>query len=177
MSGGIGPACRSFEASQARALEVTESIIRMLSSREANKDLQIGSAMGNTEQTRSMLADARSLKKELLFMITPRHFLSWKEPMTEHQVKMLAPLIQLDHSHLLPGSAAVELLAGQHGMRRTLELLNGVGITGAHAEKETVCWAKGALKVLEVVNNDTPRIACEAPRESAVIAKKQMSLG
>lgn len=177
VDGGIGAACRSFEASQARALEVTESIIRMLSTREANRDLQIGSAVGDPEQTRSMLADARLLKKELMFMITPRHFLAWKEPMTEHQVKMLEPLIQLDHSHLLPGSAAVELLAGHHGMRRTLELLNGVGIIGAHAEKQTVCWAKGALKVFEVVHYDTPRIGSQAIGEQAGLAKNLMSLG
>ncbi|MGO4801025.1 LPD23 domain-containing protein [Pseudomonas sp. W22_MBD1_FP4] len=177
VSGNIGAACRSIEANQARALEVVASNIRLLSSREANRDLRIGSDVGNNEQTRSMLSDARSLKKELLFMITPRHFIAWKEPLTELQVNMLAPLIKLDHSHLLPGSAAFELLAGQHGIRRTVELLNSVGVTGAHAETETVCWAKGAVKVLEVVSNDTPRMAGETVRENAGLAKKSMSLG
>ncbi|WP_219096147.1 LPD23 domain-containing protein [Pseudomonas sp. UMAB-40] len=161
IDGGIGRACISIESSQNRALEVTDANIRLLMAREANRDLQIGSTSGSTEQTRALLADARSLKKDLSFMVTTRDYLSWKEPMTEQQVQKLAPLIQLDHSHALPGSAAVELLAGQHGVRRAVELLSRVGIAGVHSDNETVCWTKGALKVFNVVNGDTPRAGSE----------------
>jgi hypothetical protein len=175
IGGGVGRACLSIESSQARAVEVMDANVRLLMAREANRDLQTGSTSGATEQTRALLADARALKKELSFMVTSRDYLSWKEPMTEQQVQKLSPLIQLDHAHALPGSAAVELLAGQHGVRRAVDMLKRAGIAGVHTDNETVCWTKGALKVFDVVNGDTPRAGAEMAERLDV--KHEVRLG
>lgn len=168
---GVDRACQSVQASKARALEVIEANIRLLMAREVNKDLHSGSTVVNTVQTRDRLSNARALKNDLMFMVSPRDYLSWKEPMAEHHLKMLAPLIQLNHAHGLPGSAAFELLSGQHGVVKAIDLLKGVGFAGVHADQRTVCWSAGALKAFNIVSADTPR-ASDASAEQQAIRHK-----
>lgn len=153
--GGVGAACRSIDGHQMRALEVAEATIRLLGARQGQGG-EDGSGL------KSQLANARDLQRALSFAATPASFIPWSAPLPLAQVQVLAPIIELDHEHSLPGSAVFHLIAGQQGStQRAATALAKVGIIGAASETEAICWCEGVKRMWEVVGADRPKLPAE----------------
>lgn len=158
LKGGVHSACKSLWSNQERALEVAQSAINLLAARQAQQGEFASPLAANDVHNKLQLAEARALQQDLMFSSTPRQFLPWDQPPTEQQLKALAPVIQLDPAHALPGSAVFRLIAGrQEGIEGAKAMLSKAGFVGVTSQENTLAWGSGAEKVLRTVASDLPR--------------------
>ena len=158
LKGGVHSACKSLWSNQERAIEVAQSAINLLAARQAQQGEFANPLAANDVHNKQQLAEARSLHQDLMFSSTPREFLPWDQPPTEQQLKALAPVIQIDPAHALPGSAVFRLIAGrQDGIDGAKAMLSKAGFAGVYSEESTLAWGSGAEKVWRTVANDVLR--------------------
>lgn len=158
IKGGVNSACKSLWSNQERALEVAQSAINLLAARQAQQGEFASPIAANDVHNKQQLAEARALHQDLMFSSTPSAFLPWDQPPTEQQLKALAPVIQLDPAHALPGSAVFRLIAGrQEGIEGAKAMLSKAGFAGVYSEESTIAWGSSAEKVWRTVANDVPR--------------------
>lgn len=158
LKGGVNAACKSLWSNQERALEVAQSAINLLAARQAQQGEFASPLAANDVHNKQQLAEARALQQGLMFTAIPSDFLPWNEPLSEQQLKTLAPVIQIDPAHALPGSAVFRLIAGrQDGIEMAKTMLSKAGFAGVCSEESTLAWGSGAEKVCRTVANDVPR--------------------
>lgn len=158
LKGGVHAACKSLWSNQERALEVAQSAINLLAARQAQQGEFASPLAANDVHNKQQLAEARALHQGLMFTAVPSDFLPWNEPLSEQQMKALAPVIQIDPAHALPGSAVFRLIAGrQDGIEMAKTMLSKAGFAGVCSEESTLAWGSGAEKVCRTVANDVPR--------------------
>lgn len=158
LKGGVHAACKSLWSNQERALEVAQSAINLLAARQAQQGEFASPIAANYAHNKQQLADARALHQGLMFSAIASDFLPWNDPLSEQQMKALAPVIQIDPAHALPGSAVFRLIAGrQDGIEGAKAMLSRAGFAGVCSEESTLAWGKGVEKVWRTVANDVPR--------------------
>lgn len=155
IGGGLHHSLHALACNRDRALQVTHAAINLLTARAVAH--QQGGQDGPDSQIKTRLAAARENLQILNGNIPSSSFLHWREPLASWAIEKIAPIINIDLNHQLPGSAVFELLARrQGGIDRAQDMLSSVGIYGAHDELATLCWHPAAEKILNVVAGDVP---------------------
>ena len=177
IKGGVHAACKSLWSNQERALEVVQSAIHLLSTRQSQlTDFTIPLGV-NDQHNKQQLAEAKTLQQDLMFTALPSQFLPWAEPLSEQHLKTLSPVIQIDPAHALPGSAVFRLIAGrQEGIEGAKAMLSRVGIAGVCTEETTLAWSAGARMVCNTVTADTPTAGYAPAEIPATYSRQSLSM-
>ena len=180
LNGSVNAACKSLWSNQERALEVAQSAINLLAARQAQQGEFASPLAANYGHNKQQLADARALHQGVMFTAIPSDFMPWNDPLSEQQMKALAPVIQIDPAHALPGSAIFRLIAGrQDGIEGAKAMLSKAGFAGVCSEEYTLAWGSSAETVWRTVASDVPRddFSAATKQVESVRAMSSMSFG